>query len=196
MSEVPAAGSYRRTLPSGKTATTGPMSEATATARAIRPPVARAGPNSPVPAFRVRKVPSAQATAARTPEGDMARARTSAGAPNSASRGRAPFTFSCSLIVSPSAHSTRTRSPARAIAAGWPPSTGTARRISRGGTPVPQVRTVPSADTVMAHDASGAMAAAAICIGGAIDGSIADRSYALADTLSSAGRASVWYTTQ
>jgi hypothetical protein len=49
---------------------------------------------------------------------------------------------------------------------------------------------------VMAHDASGAMATAAMSIGGAIDGSIADRHQVLADTLSSAGRASVWYTTQ
>ena len=66
----------------------------------VRPPVASVGPNSPVPAFRLRKVPSAQATAARPPEGEMAKARTGAGAGKSSSRGRAPFTFSCSLIVS------------------------------------------------------------------------------------------------
>ncbi len=48
----------------------------------------------------------------------------------------------------------------------------------------------------MAHDASGAMATAAIAIEGAIEGSIAGGGQVLADTLSSAGRASVWYTTQ
>jgi hypothetical protein len=88
------------------------------------------------------------------------------------------------------------RSPARATATGWRPSMGTARLITRAGPPAPQVRTVPSADTVTAHDASGAMDTAAIWVGGGIDGSIADRHHALADTLSSAGCASVWYTTQ
>jgi hypothetical protein len=49
---------------------------------------------------------------------------------------------------------------------------------------------------VMAHDASGAMATAAIAIEGTIEGSIAGRCQAVADTLSSAGFASVWNTTQ
>ena len=87
------------------------------------------------------------------------------------------------------------RSPARATATGWLPSMGTARRMTRDRTPVPQVWTVPSADTVTAHDASGAMATAATAIEGPIEGSIAGRAQVLADTLSPAGFASVWYTT-
>ena len=88
------------------------------------------------------------------------------------------------------------RSPARATATGWLPSMGTAQWMTRDGTPVPQVWTVPSADTVIAHDASAAMATAATAIEGPIEGSIAGRGQVLADTLSPAGFASVWYTTQ
>ena len=71
-------------------------------------PVARAGPT-----HRSRRSGSARSRPRRPPRPGPQKATwpgpDRAGAPNSASRGRAPCTVSCSLIVSPSAHSTWTR---------------------------------------------------------------------------------------
>ena len=50
-----------------------------------------------------------------------------------------------------------------------------ALRITHSATPEPHVRTVPSPATVSAHDASGAMVAAASCTKPVIHTSIADR---------------------
>ena len=129
----------------------------------VSAPVASVKPSSPVPAFRIRRVPSSQPTTARLPDGERAKARARAGGGKISSLGQAPSTFSYSRIVRSVAHRTLRRLPDRATATGWPTSMATARRIILGATPVPHVRTVPSAATVAAHDASGAMIAAVIC---------------------------------
>src|ERR1700719_2780664 len=101
-------------LPSAKTATTGPSSEAIATALTATASVASTVPNCQVGTFRVRSVALLKATTARLPDGDRARAPIDAAAGKTELAIRSYPEGPYSLSVSPVAHRTRLGLPERA----------------------------------------------------------------------------------